>query len=243
MSFEERLPERSLIPACDVSLERFEHVIEQSCDLPEVGAYKIGASLALSVGMGTVVRCARRHTDKPLIYDHQKAATDIPDTAEGFMSTLADAGVDAVILFPLAGPATQIAWTRAAVATGLSVVVGGHMTHPDFLSENGGFMSGSSVERIYRLAAGSGVINFVVPGNDPEALVRIRSIVAEEAKDPILYAAGFISQGGSISAAGRAAGSRWHAFVGRAIYENSDVRRAIKTLTHDLNSEPLEMER
>jgi orotidine-5'-phosphate decarboxylase len=243
MNLEERLPDRSLIPACDVDLERFEYVIEQSCDLQEVGAYKIGTALALSVGIGTVVRSARRHTDKPLIYDHQKAGTDIPDTAEGFMSTLADAGIDAVILFPLAGPATQIAWTRAAVATGLSVLVGGHMTHPDFLSEDGGYMPGSSVENMYRLAAGSGVINFVVPGNDPEALARIRSIVSEAANEPILYAAGFVSQGGWLSAAGRAAGSRWHAFVGRAIHEKNDVRQAIKRLAHDLNSELPEMER
>ncbi|MGH2680350.1 MAG: hypothetical protein ACRDG8_07690 [Actinomycetota bacterium] len=145
------------------------------------------------------MRRARRHTDKPLIYDHEKAGTDIPNTAEGFKSILADAGVDAIILFPFAGPVTQTAWTRAAAERGLGVVIGAHVSRLDFLSEDGGYVPLASVEPIYRLASDSGVTDFMVPGNDREAMIRIRSIVAEGADDVVFYAPGFISQGGRIS--------------------------------------------
>jgi orotidine-5'-phosphate decarboxylase len=234
MKIAERLGRRSLIPACDVGVERYEDIVQETSDLPQVGAFKIGASLALSVGMRTVVRIAREYTDKPLIYDHQKAGTDLPDTAEVFMSALSDAGIDAIILFPMAGPTTQTTWTRAATERGIDVLVGGYMTHPDFLSQHGGYIPDSSVERIYRLAARSGVVNFVVPGTDLDALTRIRAILAEELDDPVLYSPGFAPQGGRLSEATRVAGDRWHAIIGRGIYEQPDVRRSVEELAAQL---------
>jgi orotidine-5'-phosphate decarboxylase len=83
MSLLDRLPARSVVPACDVDLDRFEHVVGETGDLPQVGAYKIGARLAISVGLPTAVRTARRHTDKPLIYDHQKAGPTSPKRPRG----------------------------------------------------------------------------------------------------------------------------------------------------------------
>ena len=234
-NFEDALPTRSLIPACDVGLDRFEQIVKATGDMPEVGAYKIGASLCLSVGLPQVIGTARRHSDKPLIYDHQKAGTDIPQTSAEFMRTLAHAGVSAVILFPFAGPATQQAWSQAAVDEGLGVIVGGHMTHDNFLASENGYVALEAVDRIYRLAADSGVTNFVVPGNKPDAIIRIRDLIGEEVRDPVFYAPGFIVQGGQISEAGRAAGNRWHAIIGRAIYEARDIRHATESLAHNLS--------
>jgi hypothetical protein len=99
--------DRSIIPACDVDLKRFEEIVKATRDLPKVGAYKISAALALSSGLPEVIRIARKHTDKPLIYDHQKAGTDIPETGKVFAQTLKACGVDALIIFPLSGPATR----------------------------------------------------------------------------------------------------------------------------------------
>src|SRR4051812_4749951 len=99
--------QRSIIPACDVDFAQFERILRETANIPEIGAYKIGAALALSEGLRSVVKIARKYTQKPLIYDHQKAGTDIPDTGKQFASTIKSCGIDAVILFPFAGPTTQ----------------------------------------------------------------------------------------------------------------------------------------
>jgi orotidine-5'-phosphate decarboxylase len=228
------LPPRSLILACDGGIADLQRVVGETCDLPQVGAYKIGARLALSDGLSAVVRRTRQLTTKPLIYDHQKAGTEAPHTAVGFMATLVDAGVDAVILFPFAGPQSQMTWTQAAIERGLTTLVGAHMSLPDFLSEDGGYVPRSSVERIYRSAAASGVRDFVVPGNDLDAIGRIRSIVDGAVDEATYYAPGFVLQGGSISEASRVAGGRWHAIVGRGVSERPDVRAAALALAEEL---------
>ena len=57
--------DRSIIPACDVTRERYEEIVRSTHDIPQVGAYKIGASLAISVGLSALVEIARRYTNKP----------------------------------------------------------------------------------------------------------------------------------------------------------------------------------
>ncbi|HSH58602.1 MAG TPA: orotidine 5'-phosphate decarboxylase / HUMPS family protein [Acidimicrobiales bacterium] len=234
MDLATRLPPRSLIPACDVDLPRFKQIVHEIHDLPQVGAFKVGAALGLSVGLPAVVEAARAFTDKPLIYDHQKAGTDIPDTAAGFMRALRTAGLDAVILFPFTGPATQRTWTQAAVDEGLDVLVGAHMTHDGFLAADNGYIETSSTTRIYEMAAAAGVRHFVVPGNQPDVIKHVREVVSAETTDAVFYAPGFIAQRGQISEAALVAGSRWHAIVGRAIYEAADIRSAVASLSHSL---------
>jgi orotidine-5'-phosphate decarboxylase len=235
MSLRDRLPQRSILPSCDVDLVRFESIVRETSDLHPVGGYKIGAQLALSVGLSTVMRVARRYTEKPIIYDHQKAGTDIPDTAEAFMDTLAEAGVDAVILFPFAGPASQRAWMRSAVAHGLDVIVGAHISQPNFLSEDGGYIPQASVDKIFAVASADGINDFVAPGNDLKAILRISAIVATGTEEPVFFIPGLISQGGSILDLGPATGGRWHAIIGRAIYERTDVRSAVQAIADEFD--------
>lgn len=223
--------DRSIIPACDGDFDRFIDIVRGTHDIGKVSSYKIGAALCLSVGVATVVKAAREITDKPLIYDHQKAGTDIPDTAGAFMEALASAGVQAVILFPLAGPDTQAAWTTAAQASGLVVIVGGYMTHPQFLSSEGGYVSTEATDRIFGAAANQGVTDFVVPGNKPEVIRRVRQHLAATRADIAFFAPGLIRQGGRLSDAARVAGPRWHAIIGRALYESTDIRREAVALT------------
>jgi orotidine-5'-phosphate decarboxylase len=223
------------VPSCDVDLDRFESIVRETGDLLRVGGYKIGAQLALSVGLPTVVRVARRHTGKPLIYDHQKAGTDIPDTADAFMATVAEAGVEAVILFPLAGPSTQEAWTRAAREHNLDVLIGAHVSQPDYLSEGGGSIPQASIDRIFALAASRGVTEFVVPGNDVGAIARISAIVTRGTSEPTFFIPGLVSQGGIMLEAGRATGGRWHAIIGRALYEQADIRSAVQSITAEFD--------
>ena len=92
--------DRSIIPACDVDKPRYEEIIKETCDIPQIGGYKISAVLAITEGIEVLVEIARKHTEKPLIYDHQKAGTDIPDTGKSFTSALKRIGINALITKP-----------------------------------------------------------------------------------------------------------------------------------------------
>jgi orotidine-5'-phosphate decarboxylase len=217
---------QGLMPACDLDLSSFENLVRDTADLPFISGYKIGFGLGLGYGLPKVVEVARRYTDKPLIYDHQKAATDIPATGTLFAKTMKEAGIDVAILFPQAGPTTQLAWTEALQAEGVGVIVGGWMSHHGYTSAEGGHLSRNGILRIYQDAAKAGVTEFVGPGNKPDIVAELRALLEAEGISPTFYMPGLITQGGSISEAGAAAGESWHAIVGRAITTSSDFRQA-----------------
>ena len=221
---------RSIIPACDVDVDKYEALVRETADLPGIGGYKLGFILALSIGLPRAVEIARKYTNKPLIYDHQKAATDIPSTGAGFARVCRDAGINAVILFPQAGPETEKAWIEYARAEELKVIVGGLMTHPKYVRSEGGYLADESIVEMYEIAARMGVNDYVVPGNNPEAIRKIRAMLEREKVHPVFYSPGFISQGGKISDSAEAAGESFHAIVGRAIYEAADMKKAAEEL-------------
>ncbi len=236
-SLEQKIIERdkSVIPACDVeTLEQFEELVKQTADVPGIGGYKIGFELGLGFGLPAVVAAARKHTDKPIIYDHQKAGTDIPDTGKNFARTMKKAGVDTVIFFPQAGPETERACIFQALDYGLNVIVGGRMTHPAYAVSEGGFITDEGALDMYRIAARAGINNFVVPGNKPDVIKQVRDVVEAEGVSPIFYAPGFIAQGGKIEAAAKVAGDRFHGIVGRGIYQAKDMHTAALEHTSQL---------
>ncbi len=224
---EQRIVERdrSIIPACDVPFEQFEELVRQTADVEGIGAYKIPA-ISGRKGWERWVEVARKHTDKPLIYDHQKAGTDIPDTAREFMQELKAAGFDAVILFPQSGPETERAWIYRAFESGLKVIVGGRMTHPAYAVSEGGWITDKGAMEMYQIAARAGVGNFVVPGNKPEVITEIKNVIEAEGVEPDFYSPGFFAQGGKISEAAQAAGKRLKGIVGRGIYQANDMHAA-----------------
>ncbi|MCK5233618.1 MAG: orotidine 5'-phosphate decarboxylase [Candidatus Aenigmarchaeota archaeon] len=218
--------DRSIIIACDVSVEKFEELVKETCNIDGIGGYKVGFQLGLSEGLPKIVALARKYTKKPIIYDHQKAGTDIPNTGKNFAEVCKNAGIDAVIFFPQAGPKTQEAWIESAKNAGLGVIVGGIMTHQAYLKKDGGYLDDDAVRKIYVNAAQQGVTDFVVPGNKPEVIKEIKALLEKEDISPIFYAPGFVAQGGRISDAALAAGNKWHAIVGRGIYNAEDYRKA-----------------
>ncbi|MDP2947817.1 MAG: orotidine 5'-phosphate decarboxylase / HUMPS family protein [Nanoarchaeota archaeon] len=220
--------ERSVIPACDVAtLEQFEELVKQTADVEGIGAYKIGFGLGLRYGLPKVVEIARKHTNKPLIYDHQKAATDIPETGRDFAELNKEAGIDAVILFPQAGPETERAWIYHALDKGLKVIVGGRMTHPAHVVSEGGFITDEGTLDMYRIGARAGLTNFVVPGNKPEVIKQVRELIeAEGVSNPVFHSPGFVAQGGKISDAAKYAGDRFHGIIGRGITQAKDPHAA-----------------
>jgi orotidine-5'-phosphate decarboxylase len=225
---------KSIIPACDVDAERYEQLVRETADLPHIGGYKLGFVLGLSIGLPRAVEIARKYTNKPLIYDHQKAGTDIPDTGKAFFRVMKETGIDAAIIFPQAGPDTERAWIEAAREEEVGIIVGGLMTHKGYLRSDGGYIADEAVIEMYTTAARMKVLDYVVPGNNPEAIAKIRTMIERHDITPTLYSPGFVAQGGSVSDSSDAAGGRFHAIVGRGIYNADDMRAAAEKLGSQL---------
>jgi len=227
--------DRSVIPACDVdTIEEFETLVKETADVDGIGGYKTGLILSLRYGLPKIVEVVRKYTEKPIIHDHQKAATDIPELGKKFAKICKGAGVDAVILFPQSGPETERAWIYHALDHDLKVIVGGRMTHPAYSVSEGGFITDEGAFEMYKIAARAGVNNFVVPGNKPDVIAQVKELVEAEGVSPVFYAPGFVAQGGKIEDAAKVAGDRWHAITGRAIIEAEDKRKAAEELTSKL---------
>ncbi|MBW2976845.1 orotidine 5'-phosphate decarboxylase [Candidatus Woesearchaeota archaeon] len=225
---------KSIIPSCDVpDLGKLKNLVRETCSVEGVGAYKIGLELCLRCGIPAVVDAVRKYTDLPIIYDHQKAATDIPELGEKFAESVK--GVNAAILFPLTGPETERAWIKACRKEKLGVIVGGDMTHKAFLGNDGGFINDKGPLKIYEIAAGEKINDYVVPGNKPEKIRLYRAFLEARGIKPVFYSPGLIAQGGNIAEGAKAAGESWHAIIGRALYNAKDINKAAKELVKALH--------
>lgn len=231
--------DNSVVVAADVKTPtQYTNLVIATSSVDGISGYKVGLNLALEMGLPRLVEQTRDYTRKLVIYDHQKAGNDIPAMGSEFADVCRRAGVDAVILFPFASRVTEIDWIKAAQDAGLGVLVGGHMTQPEFLASEGGFIDNGAPDRIYTIAAEMGVTNFVVPGNKVEYVRHYRNLL-EGIIGPnkfSLYAPGFITQGGEISEFAKEAGNRWHAIVGSAIYKAEDQTAAAKLATSQLRT-------
>jgi orotidine-5'-phosphate decarboxylase len=228
--------DRSIIPSCDVpDLDKLKHLVSETCSVEGIGAYKIGLELSLKFGIPKVVDTIKKLTNLPIIYDHQKAATDIPEMGEKFADSVE--GTDAVILFPFTGPETEVAWIKACKSRNLGVIIGGEMTHKGFLESDGGFINEKGTFAIYEIAAKEKISDFVVPGNKPDKIKLYRAYLEASKVKPTFYSPGIITQGGDISESGKVAGKKWHAIVGRALYNSKDPHKTAKMIAKSLYTE------
>ena len=210
----------SIVPALDVTdLDAMERVVASLAHHPFVHGYKLGFSVGLTYGLPRAVELIRKHSDKPVIYDHQKAATDIPATGKLFASVMANAGIDEVILFPQAGPVTLRAWIEALHEQGRKVIVGGAMTHPGYLDAEGGFLLDTAPERMYGIAREAGVRAFVMPLTKP-GIAREAAERAGVTPDMEVYSPGYGKQGGD--PAQFPFFQHHHVIVGRALLGAAD---------------------
>lgn len=228
--------DRSVVVAADVETSRLQKLVEGTCLVEGIGGYKIGLALALEEGLPRVVGQLKDRTELPVIYDHQKAGNDIPAMGAKFAGVCRRAGIDAVILFPFGGAKTEKDWIHACQDEGLGVLVGAHMTQPEFLYSEGGSIADDAPDRIFAIATEEGVRDFVVPGNKVEYVEHYRQLFEDTlgAGNFTLYAPGFITQKGEISEFAKVAGDRWHAIVGSAIYKAVDSTEAAKRMTSQI---------
>jgi len=240
--------DKSVIPACDVdTVYQLHKIVSNTRDVEFIKAYKIGFNLVFAYSLPTVVESVKNvRPDAVVIYDHQKGGTDIPAMGKKFANRMKKAGVDAAILFPMAGPETQKAWTEALFENDIGVLIGGEMTHEGYRHADGGYIHDGAPEEMYINGADHGVTDFVVPGNKPEVIELFRDVLINECGiDPVFYAPGFVAQLGKVTDAAKVAGHKWHAITGRGIYNpnkkeklddvtSEEIQIAAKELTSQL---------
>ncbi|MDI6811361.1 MAG: orotidine 5'-phosphate decarboxylase [archaeon] len=222
--------EHGVIPACDVyDIKTFGKLIEATCNLEGIVGYKIGAILGLKYGLPQLVSIMNEYTDLPVIYDHQKAGTDIPQMGEKFATICAEAGVKGVIIFPQAGPQTEAAFIDSLYEKKLIPLVGGEMTHPQYLTKEGGFIRDDAPVGMYTIAAEKGVEHFVIPGNKPEVIKQYHTLLSKIVKEPKYCMPGIGRQGGDIKSAFESLESAAaYAIIGTEIYEHKDMAAAAR---------------
>jgi orotidine-5'-phosphate decarboxylase len=218
---------------CATDLDDLQAIARLVEAIDPVGAmvgYKFGSVLALRFGLATVVKTFRGLTAKWLIYDHQKAGLDIPSMAPQFAAVCRDAGMDALILFPVAGPGSVDAFVGATLHAGLVPIVGGALPLPDYLAPGGGFVAEDALPRILDRAWALGARDFIIPATDTPA---IRTHAAKFTARPgtRLFMPGIGPLGGEITGAFEAARPLdSYAIIGRAIYAASNPVEAARRL-------------
>ncbi len=214
-------PNHGVIVAADVeALDELLKLVDEISGVDGILGYKIGFLLGLEHGLPNVVRKIRDYTNKTIIYDHQKASTDIPEMGVPFASLMLRADVDGAIIFPESGPVTEEAFVKALKEVGGSGVVplvGGEMTHKGYLAKEGGFIRDDAPQKMYLIGAQHGAQHFIVPGNRPDSIRTYVELLAEY--NPRLCMPGIGRQGGDIRSAFEACkGFPAYAIVGSGIY-------------------------
>jgi orotidine-5'-phosphate decarboxylase len=221
--------EKGVIPACDVeTLDELNKIISGTSDVEGIVGYKIGLSLTLHYGLKAVVEQIKKISNLPVIYDHQKAGTDIPQVGDLLARVCRRSGVEGVIIFPQSGPETEKAFIEALIGEGLTPLVGGEMTHPKYLEKDGGYIMNKAVERMYKLGAEFGAEYFIVPGNKPERIAQYKRLLTKVVSRPKFCMPGIGRQGGDIRSAFNAAGQHAYAIIGSGIYKAKNIKEAAR---------------
>src|SRR5215472_11643245 len=133
-------------------LDQMRQVVERTTAIDGIVGYKVGLTATLRLGLAGAAATLRPLTDLPLVYDHQKAGPDVPDMAQKFAATCRAAGVDGLILFPVAGPRAVREFVGNALKNEILPVVGGDLPLPDYNVAGGGFIADDALDRIFALA-------------------------------------------------------------------------------------------
>jgi orotidine-5'-phosphate decarboxylase len=213
------------------SLDEMRRVVEATTRIDGIVGYKVGLTAALRLGLASAVKLLRTVTDLPLVYDHQKAGPDVPEMAAKFASTCKEAGVNGLILFPIAGPRAVVEFAGNAYKQRLMPIVGGDLPFPDYNASGGGYVIDDALDKIFHKAIEIGVDHFVIPGNTPNKVRHHARWLLQKLEQPTLFVPGIGPSGGSIPETfGAAPGCRVYAVVGRAIYAAPDPAKAARDL-------------
>jgi orotidine-5'-phosphate decarboxylase len=244
-----------VIPACDVNtLDELYELVDQTCDLDEIVAFKTGRRLEIKYGVPAIVETVEGLTDKPLIHDPQKEGNDVEVTEPEFINDYADAGVKSLIMFPFSSPRVQKACVDSCFKRDILPIGGFKLTQKLTLdNEEGmiadvgvksgeriderfdtetfrGYIAADAPERAFKLYARLGVKNFIVPGNVPAEIKKLKTTLLQSGlSNPAFGMPGIGRQGGDIESAIREAeGCDSYPIIGSGIYGAKNIREVAK---------------
>lgn len=225
-----------IILACDVStVEEAESLAKISVGIDEVVGYKIGFTLGLRFGLRQITDALKKINPLPVIYDHQKAGTDIPQMGDPFARCCKEGGVDGVIIFSQAGPKTLDSFISAIFKYEMIPICGGVMTHSGYLVSDGGYIIDDAPARIFQIALEKGVKQFVLPGNKPDLIQKYADILNKKPEVSVMMP-GIGSQGGELDIAFSACiGLKPYSIIGSGIYKAQDPRGALESFISSLD--------
>ena len=217
-----------IIPALDPDdVEAIKRVVTATTRIEGVVAYKLGLTMVLQEGLFGAVEILRRETDLPLIYDHQKAGCDIPTMGPKFAKLCKSAGVDGLILFPVAGPLVVDEFVGGALENDVTPIVGGDLPFPSYNAAGGGYVIDDALDKIFVRSIEVGCDHFVVPAADAEKVRHHADRLRERVAEPKLFLPGIGALGGAIGDTfGAAPGCHRYAIIGRGIYGADDPAEA-----------------
>lgn len=140
--------------------------ISSTKDLDFVVGYRVGPIPVLKNGLDKIADILRDRADKPVIYDHQKFGSDVPDICSGkILDYIKESGFDAIVILPLSGKEVlESIITKCTKINLLPIVCGDLPYHGYFLAE-GGYITTDIQQRIYLGAASLGVSHLMMSCN------------------------------------------------------------------------------
>lgn len=198
-----------------ITFPEWKEVVDKAVVRDDIIGIKIGASLALRYGLNEISSHINLKAEKDIkiIYDHQKAGTDVPHTSENFAKVMRTSGIEYSILFPrIHHGRTQREWTKQLLDKDVTPIVGGYMT-------TSAPMDFRKSIHIYEIALCQGVENFVIPANDFNFIKQL-FLEIPEIKENTFYVPGFGKQGGDLDKFDAFMKNiKWYPIIGRSLME------------------------
>ena len=223
-----------IIIECNFSgIGKLEAIIDATNDLDFVVGYKIGAELAISSKIKDIVGTIKKHTNLPVIYDHQKFGSDDPMFCGGsFLETLKDAGIDGLIIFPHGGVRSLEAATLKCIDLGILPIIGGDMVHNGYTEEEGGYIDGAAPQKMYIVGANFGAKHFVIPCTRLDRMKIYCHRLGNMVNNPILFITGVGIETCDDLVKACEIVKQYHSYViiGREITDEKDYRKAAEKI-------------
>ena len=181
----------------------------------DIDVIKFNYPLILSEGLSLIGEIKERYR-KPIMADFKVA--DVPVTNNRIIRICREAGADGIMVHGFIG----IDGLQSALeaAGDLKIFVVTQMTNPGGLDFTAQF-----TEEFAGMARMLGAAGVQAPGNRPEVVRKVRTIVGDEL---MIVCCGIGVQGGRFGAAIEAGGD--FEIIGRAIYQAEDPGRAVKEI-------------
>lgn len=213
-----------IIPSLDVDLNEAIEITKKIKDLKEeIAGLKIGSMLAWKYGLPKIMEEIKGICDIPILFDAQKAGTDIPEIVRKQVKVISDFGIDGFIASPHgAGPEALDFFVKACFEFDVIPIIVIEMTQQ--LSDY--YLSGNAKELILQRALKLEVENFLIPANKMGSIKYFKDIAIEKFDKKIkVFSPGIGLQGGRADCAVQAGAD--FIIIGRSIYEAEDPREVI----------------